>query len=138
MWKEFKDFAFKGNVVDLAVGVVIGGAFGKIVAALVANLIMPLVGLVMPGGDWRKAELLIPGPSGEAHLTYGELVGATIDFLIVAFVLFLVIRVINRMTKEKPAAPAAPTTRECPKCIEQVPLQASRCKFCTSELTPAG
>lgn len=112
MWKEFKEFAFKGNVIDLAVGVVIAGAFGKIVTALVANIIMPLVSLAMPSGDWRAAALTLkevdpPGPEGDVRLLFGDLAAVTIDFLIVAAVLFLVIRGITKLTKREEAAAAA-------------------------------
>lgn len=137
MFKEFKEFAFKGNVVDLAVGVVIGGAFGKIVSGFVNDLIMPIVALMLPAGDWRAAGLTLkeggaPGPEGDTRLLYGDLGGVILDFLIVALVLFLVVRAINRATK-KPEAPAAePTTRECPYCFETIPKKATKCKACGS------
>jgi large conductance mechanosensitive channel len=137
MWKEFREFAFKGNVVDLAIGVVIGGAFGKIVTGLVNDVIMPLVSLVMPDGEWRKAAITIrqlppDGPDGDVRLMVGNLASVVVDFLIVGFVLFMVVRTINRFRAQPPAA--APNTKECPACLEQVALKASRCKFCTSEL----
>jgi large conductance mechanosensitive channel len=140
MLKEFREFAFKGNVVDLAVGVVIGAAFGKIVSALVADVIMPLVSLVMPDGEWRKAAITLrevapDGPDGDVRLMVGNLASVVVDFLIVGFVLFMVVRAINRL-KNQPA-PAAPNTKACPACLEQVALQAKRCKFCTSELPAA-
>jgi len=139
MLKEFKDFALKGNVVDLAIGVVIGAAFGKIVKGLTDDLIMPVVSLMMPGGDWRAWGLTLrsagpPGPEGDTRLLFGDLLGVTIDFVIVAFVLFMIVKAINRLTARPAPAPAAPTTRECPACLEQVPLKASRCRACTSEL----
>lgn len=142
MWKDFKAFAFKGNVVDLAVGVVIGAAFGKIIKAFVDNLIMPLVSLALPSGNWRTAALTLreadpAGPEGDTRLLYGELMGSVIDFIIVAFVLFLVVRLITKAMKPKEEPAAAPTTRECPKCLEQIPLKATRCKACTSEVSPA-
>jgi large conductance mechanosensitive channel len=137
MWKEFREFAFKGNVVDLAIGVVIGGAFGKIVTGLVNDVIMPLVSLVMPDGEWRQAAITIrqlppDGPDGDVRLMVGNLASVVVDFLIVGFVLFMVVRTINRFRAQPP--PAAPNTKECPACLEQVALKASRCKFCTSEL----
>ena len=137
MWKEFREFAFKGNVVDLAVGVVIGAAFGKIVSGLVNDVIMPIVSLVMPNGEWRKAavtlrELPPDGPEGDVRLMLGNLASVVVDFLIVGFVLFLVVRTINRFRAQP--APATPNTKECPQCLEQVALKARRCKFCTSEL----
>jgi large conductance mechanosensitive channel len=143
MLKEFREFAFKGNVVDLAIGVVIGGVFGKIVTAFVNDLVMPMVSLVLPSGEWRQAaitlrELPPEGPEGDTRLLVGDLASVVVDFLIVAFVLFMVVRGINRLKARPPsAAPAAPTTRECPMCLEQVALQAKRCKFCTSNIAPA-
>ncbi len=140
---DFKKFAFKGNVVDLAVGVVIGGAFGKIVSALVADLVMPLVALVLPSGDWRTSGYVLKeaaDPKDNVVLNYGDFIGAVLDFFVVALVLFLIV---SRLIKAaegrfgKPAAPAAPTTKECPACCEQVPLKATRCKFCTSQLEAA-
>lgn len=136
--KEFKEFAVRGNVIDLAVGVVIGGAFGKIVKGLTDDLIMPFVGLVMPGGDWRSWGVTLKsaapaGPEGDTRLLFGDLLGVTVDFVIVAAVLFMIIKGVNRLQGPKPAAPA-PATRECPSCLETVPKKASRCRACTSEL----
>lgn len=140
MWKDFREFAFKGNVVDLAVGVIIGGAFGKIVSALVNDLIMPLVSLILPDGEWRQAAITLrevdpPGPEGDVRLLIGDLASVVIDFLILGWVLFLLVRTFNRFKSAPP--PADPTTRECPECLEQVPIKASRCKFCTSNLPAA-
>jgi large conductance mechanosensitive channel len=138
MWKEFRDFAFKGNVVDLAIGVIIGAAFGKIVTATVNDVIMPFVSLILPSGEWRTAAITLreidpPGPDKDVRLLVGDLASVFVDFLIVGFVLFLVVRGINKLK----GPPPAPTSRGCPECLEQVPLQAKRCKFCTSAL-PAG
>lgn len=136
MFKEFREFAFKGNVVDLAIGVIIGGAFGKIITAVVNDVIMPLVSLVLPSGEWRKAAITLrenapDGPEGDVRLLVGDLLSVTVDFLIVGFVLFLAVRALNRLKrKDEPAA--APTTRECPQCLEQIALNAKKCKFCTS------
>jgi len=145
MWKEFRDFAFKGNVVDLAIGVIIGGVFGKIVTASVNDLIMPLVSLILPSGEWRQAALTLrelppDGPEGDVRLLVGDLASVIVDFLIVAFVLFWAVRAIKRIQNPSGAqAPApAPTTHECPMCLEQVPLKAKRCKFCTSDLAVDG
>jgi large conductance mechanosensitive channel len=142
MWKEFRDFAFKGNVVDLAIGVIIGGVFGKIVTASVNDLIMPLVSLILPSGEWKLAaitlrELPPDGPTGDVRLLVGDLASVVVDFLIVAFVLFFTVRALHRLQHPhaKPGAAPAPTTRECPMCLEQVPLQARRCKYCTSDLS---
>jgi large conductance mechanosensitive channel len=130
MLKEFREFAFKGNVIDLAIGVVIGGAFGKIVSGIVDDLIMPLVSLVLPGGDWRTTEV----PIGNSKLKVGHLIGTMIDFVLVAFVLFLVINKLVRRNRAASAAQPAPATRECPACAEQVSIKARRCKFCSEAL----
>jgi large conductance mechanosensitive channel len=137
--EDFKKFAFKGNVIDLAVGVVIGGAFGKIVSALVADVIMPVVALVLPSGDWRANGLTLhhaPDPKDDVVIKYGDFFGAVLDFIIIALVLFVVVSRLlkaaeGRLTRSKP--PEAPTTKECPFCCEAVPLKATRCKFCTSQ-----
>lgn len=125
VFQEFKAFVSKGNVVDLAVAVVLGGAFGKIVTAVVGGLIMPLVGLVMPEGDWQKFML---GP-----FQVGQLLAAVIDFLIIALVVFVVfVKGLGRMVKKPEEAPA-PATKACPECLETVPAAATRCKFCTTK-----
>ena len=141
---DFKKFAFKGNVVDLAVGVVIGAAFGKIVSALVADLVMPIVALVLPSGDWRTQGWVLKvaaDPKDNVIIKYGDFLGTILDFFVVALVLFIVVSRIVKAAEEKlvkpAAAAAAPTTRECPACLETVPLKATRCKFCTSDLKPA-
>jgi len=124
--QEFKSFVARGNVVDLAVAVVLGGAFGKIVTAFVSGLIMPLVSYVLPKGDWQT---LVVG-----KFQVGALLGAVIDFLLIALVVFLVfVKGIASLTR-KPEAPAPPATKPCPRCLEAVPKAATRCKFCTSEL----
>jgi large conductance mechanosensitive channel len=121
MLKDFREFAFKGNVVDLAVGVIIGASFGKIVTGVVDDLIMPLVGVMLPGGDWRAATVHV----GAAQLKVGHLIGAALDFLIVAIVLFLVVsQIVQRMHKPAPT----PETRVCPGCLESVAKEATRCK----------
>jgi len=139
-FEDFKKFAFKGNVVDLAVGVVIGGAFGKIVSALVADLVMPIVALVLPSGDWRKSGLVLKHAAVEKDnvlLNYGDFVGAVLDFFVVAFVLYLIVtRIIKaaegRLVKHPGEPP--PAIKECPACCETIPAKATRCKFCTTEL----
>lgn len=142
--EDFKKFAFKGNVVDLAVGVVIGGAFGKIVSALVADLVMPVVALIMPSGDWRGHGIVLregAKPVDNVVLKYGDFIGAVLDFFVVALVLFIIVsRIIQaaeRRLAAPPTEPPPPNTKECPACCETVPLKATRCKFCTSELTAA-
>jgi len=125
--QEFKDFAAKGNVIDLAVGVIMGQAFGKIVSALVADLIMPIVGAILPGGDWREFTIT------PLNLKIGSVIGATIDFLVVAMVLFIVIvKILGAAKAKKSAAAAEPTTKACAECLEQIPIAAKRCRACTS------
>jgi len=123
--QEFKAFVSKGNVVDLAVAVVLGGAFGKIVTALVGGLVMPLVSYVMPQGDWQKFAV---GP-----FQIGQMLAAVIDFLLIAGVVFVVfVKGRSRVIKKPEIAPA-PATKVCPECLETVPAAATRCKFCTSK-----
>lgn len=129
MLKEFREFAMRGNVMDLAIAVIIGGAFGMIVTSLVNDILMPLMGLVSGGIDFSS--LVIP-LGGEAELRWGAFVQAIINFLIIAFVIFLLVRAINRL--KGPPAPAAPTTKDCPHCYTAIPLKATRCPNCTSPL----
>jgi len=126
---EFKAFVMKGNVIDLAVAVVVGGAFFKIIAAFVDGIVMPLVTYVLPANiKWEEWVL--------GKFRIGAVLGATVNFLIIALVIFLVlIKLLGKfMPKKEEAAPAVPTTKECPACLEQVPLKATRCKHCTSQL----
>jgi len=147
--KEFKEFAVKGNVVDMAVGVIIGGAFGKIVTSLVNDLFMPVIGLLTGGANVSGMfALLGKVPEGEAvpksieeaaergiaTFNYGNFIQTVIDFILVALCIFLVIKAINKMKKKEEPAPAAPTTKDCPYCFSAVPLKATRCPHCTSEL----
>ncbi|WP_291271279.1 large conductance mechanosensitive channel protein MscL [Geothrix sp.] len=127
MKDEFKAFIMKGNVVDLAIAVVVGGAFGKIITAFVDGIVMPLVTYVLPANiKWEEWVL--------GKFRIGAVLGATVNFLIIALVIFLVlIKFLGKFIK-KEEAPAAPTTKECPACLEQVPLKATRCKHCTSSL----
>lgn len=144
MFQEFKKFAMRGNVIDLAVGVVIGGAFGKIVASLVADIIMPLVSLVMGGMDFAGKFVSLDGntyptiaaaqEAGAATLNYGLFLMAIIDFLIIAFSIFMVVRAINKMKKPEEPVAEEPTTKECPFCKSQVAIAATRCPHCTSAL----
>ena len=141
--KDFKEFALKGNVIDLAVAVVIGAAFNKIVTAIVDDLVMPFVGLVISrDGDWREAGITLSrrgptGPEGDLVVKYGDMIGVVIDFLIVALVLFLVVRALKKAQERlsKPAT-ALPTMRECPRCLELISKKATRCKACTSDVEP--
>src|SRR4029079_15083500 len=124
--KEFRDFINKGNVVDLAVAVVIGGAFGKIVSALVADMVMPLVNAVIPEGDWRKWEV------SPLHFRVGDFLGTVVDFTIVAFVVFIVmVKIVGKLNRKT----TAPDTKQCPESLEAVPKAARRCRACTSVLT---
>ena len=140
--KEFKAFAMRGNVVDMAVGIVVGGAFGKIVTSLVNDIIMPPIGLLLgkvnftdlfwalDGGTY--ASLQAAKDAGAPTLNYGLFLNTIIDFVIVAFVLFLIIKQVNKLRKPAPAA--APTTKDCPYCKTSIPIGATRCPNCTSEL----
>jgi large conductance mechanosensitive channel len=128
MLKEFKEFAMRGNVLDLAVAVIIGGAFGKIITSLVADVLMPVIGLVLGGLNFSELSFTV----GEAVVKWGAFVQSIIDFVIVAFVIFMIVRAMNRM--QKPAPVAAPTTKECPYCFSTIPLKATRCPNCTSQL----
>jgi len=145
MLKEFKEFALRGNVIDLAIGVIIGGAFGKIVSSLVTDILMPPFGLLLGKVDFSNLYVSLSGTkyaslaeaqaAGASTLNYGLFINNIINFIIIAFVIFMIIRQINRLTR-KTEAPAEPTTRECPYCITQVSLKATRCPNCTSELKP--
>ena len=141
VWADFKKFAFKGNVIDLAVGVIIGAAFGKIVSALVNDIMMPLVAAITPGsGNWRDAWKHVlkhaPDPKNDAVIRYGDFFGAVLDFFIVAFTLFLVVsRILQAAEKKLGIVGDRPaSTKECPFCCELVPMKATRCKSCTSKL----
>src|SRR5215831_7408685 len=142
MLKEFKEFAVKGNVMDMAVGIIIGAAFGRIVTSLVNDIIMPPIGLVLGHVDFSSLFVNISGthyPSLAAAkaanaptINYGAFINDVLDFLIVAFVIFLIVRQVNRWKGPEPAA--APITKECPFCASQIPIKATRCPNCTSEL----
>lgn len=148
MLKEFKEFAMRGNVIDMAVGVVIGAAFGAIVKSLVDDILMPLLGLVLGNADFTNlfvvlrdgsiagpyATLVLAQETGAVTLNYGLFINAIVTFLIVAFAIFLLIRAINRLQREEEAPPPEPTTKECPHCFSEIPIQATRCPNCTSEL----
>jgi len=133
--KEFRDFAIKGNVADMAVGIIIGAAFGKIVSSLVADVIMPPIGLMLGNVDFSNLVLALREASDTApaiEVRYGAFINTIIDFAIVAFAIFLLIKQINRLKKPAPAADA--TTRDCPRCLMSIPCGATRCGHCTSEL----
>jgi large conductance mechanosensitive channel len=122
---EFRDFLVKHNAMALAVGVIIAAAVGKVVSGIVDDILMPLVGLAMPGGEWRNAQVVL---SGSNAIKYGDLIGRVLDFVIVAAIVFIIVKLLLR---EKPKPP---TTKACPRCLEQVPLLATRCRACTSDL----
>jgi len=149
MLKEFKEFAMRGNVVDMAVGIIIGGAFGTIVKSLVSDVIMPPIGLLLGGVDFANMFIVLQegatsGPyaalvdakdAGAVVISYGVFINAIISFLIVAFAVFLLIRSINKMKREEQEAPPAePTTKDCPKCFTAIPIKATRCPNCTSDV----
>jgi large conductance mechanosensitive channel len=145
MLKEFKEFAMRGNVIDMAVGIVIGAAFGRIVSSLVADIIMPPIGLLLGRVDFSNLfinlsrvhydSLADAKKAGVAVISYGIFLNTVIEFLIVAFAIFLLVRQINRFHKPEPAP--APSTKECPYCASTIPLKAVRCPNCTSELKAA-
>ena len=144
MLKEFKEFAMRGNVLDMAIGVIIGAAFGKIITSAVNDILMPPIGLVLGKVDFSNLFINLSGPhyntlaeakaAGAATINYGLFLNTVIDFLIVAFVIFLLIKQINRIKRQPEAKP---TTRECPYCLSVIPIKAIRCPHCTSELKAA-
>jgi large conductance mechanosensitive channel len=147
MLKEFKEFAMRGNVLDMAIGIIIGAAFGKIITSVVNDVIMPPIGLLLGKVDFSNLYLNLSGgtfasltdarAAGAATINYGAFINTVIDFLIVAFVIFMLIRQINRLKRQPEAVPASPTTKDCPFCLSNVPINATRCPFCTSELKKA-
>ena len=131
MLKEFKEFVMRGNVLDLAVAVIIGGAFGKIIGSLVNDILMPLIGLVLGGVNFSELAFTV----GEAVIKWGAFVQAIVDFVVIAFVIFMIIKSANASKKkEEPAPPAEPTTKDCPYCFTTIAIKATRCPNCTSEL----
>jgi len=143
MFKEFKEFALKGNVIDLAIGIIIGAAFNKVVQSLVTEIIMPPIGMIVGKVDFASlfinlsstsyATLAEAKKAGAATINYGLFINTIVDFTIMAFVVFLMVKQINRLKRAEPAAPA-PETKECPFCLTQVPLKATRCSQCTSTI----
>jgi large conductance mechanosensitive channel len=150
MWKEFREFALRGNVVDMAVGIIVGAAFGTIVKSLVDDVIMPPIGLLLGGVDFSNFFLLLKEGSPAAPyasladaqaawavtVNYGVFLNAVISFLVVALVIFFLIRMMNRLRREEEAS-AEPATKECPHCLSTIPLEATRCAYCTSDLAEA-
>ncbi|MEW6587522.1 MAG: large-conductance mechanosensitive channel protein MscL [Nitrospirota bacterium] len=151
MFKEFKEFAIRGNVVDMAVGIIIGAAFGGIVNSFVADIVMPPIGIALGNVDFSNFYVVLkegsvppPYPSlaearkaGAVTVNYGVFINTIVSFLIVAFSVFLVVRNVNKLRQQKEAPPAQPTTRECPYCLSVIPTKATRCAHCTAELKGA-
>jgi large conductance mechanosensitive channel len=151
MLKEFREFAMRGNVIDLAVGIIIGAAFGKIVSSLVDDMLMPPLGLLLGKVDFASLFISLSGThydsiaaakaAGAATLNYGLFINAVVNFAIVAFAVFILVRYLNRLSGKfaapEPTAPQAPTTKECPFCLSTISLKATRCPQCTSQLTSA-
>jgi len=147
--KDFKEFAMRGNMVDMAVGIIIGAAFGAVVSSLVADIIMPPIGLGLGNVDFGNlfwvikdvanhtgsyASLQAAQDAGAVTFNYGKFIMVLINFIIVAFAVFLMVRVINRMRRPKEVKPGEPTTKECPYCKSMISIKASRCAFCTSQI----
>ena len=142
MFKEFKEFAMKGNVLDMAIGIIIGAAFGKIITSFVADILMPPIGLLLGKMDFSSLFINLSEQSypsiaaakeaGAATLNYGIFINAVIDFLIVAFAVFILVKQVNKTKRQPPAA--APTTKDCPFCASAIPIPATRCPHCTSQL----
>jgi large conductance mechanosensitive channel len=145
MLKEFKEFAMRGNVLDMAIGIIIGAAFGKIISSLVGDVLMPPIGRLMGNLDFSNLFIALNGQAydslkaakdaGAPTINYGLFLNTVVDFFIVAFAIFILVRQINRLKKEAP--PAAPSTKECPYCFTQIALKATRCAACTSEVKAA-
>jgi len=144
MLQEFKEFTMRGNVLDMAIGVIIGAAFGKIITSFVNDILMPPIGLLLGGVDFSNLFVNLSGQpygsleeaqaAGAATINYGLFLNTVLDFIIVAFVIFLLIRQVNRLKREPEALPAEPTTKECPYCLSTIPIKATRCPHCTSEI----
>jgi len=148
MFKEFKEFAMRGNVVDMAVGIIIGAAFGTIVKSLVSDIIMPPIGLLLGNVDFTNLFVVLKGgttagpyasladaqAAGAVSINYGVFINTIISFLIVAFAVFMIIRWMNSLQRKEEAPAAEPTTKECPHCFSAIPIKATRCAFCTSTL----
>lgn len=144
MMEEFKKFALKGNMIDLAVGVIVGGAFNSIVTSLVNDIFMPILSLFTGKLDFANWFVALDGnqymtiaeaqEAGAATLNYGNFISGVINFIIMAFVVFMLVKGINKLKKDEPAKPAAPTTKKCPFCKTDIPLEATKCPHCTSTL----
>ncbi len=147
MFKEFKEFAMRGNVLDMAIGIIIGGAFGKIVSSAVSDILMPPLGLLLGKVDFSSLFINLSGQSqpslaaakaaGVPTINYGVFLQTIFDFVIIAFVIFLLVKQVNRLTRKPGAPPGPPTTKDCPHCLSTIPIKAARCAHCTSEVKAA-
>jgi len=147
MLREFKEFAMRGNVLDMAIGIIIGAAFGKIITSAVSDILMPPIGLLLGRLDFSSLFINLSGKpyaslaeakaAGAATVNYGLFINTVVDFLIVAFAIFLLIRQVNRLKRREEAPAPAPTTRECPLCLSSIALRATRCAHCTADLKAA-
>jgi len=152
MFKEFKEFAMRGNVIDMAIGIIIGGAFGPIVGSMVNDILMPPIGMALGNVDFTNLFILIKEGSkaaapyasladakaaGAVTINYGLFINSLVSFVIVAFCVFLLVKTMNRLKREEAAPPPEPTSRDCPFCCTSIPIKASRCPSCTSEIKPA-
>ncbi len=133
MLKEFRDFALKGNVLDMAVGIIIGVAFGGIITSLVNDILMPPIGFLLGGVDFSSLVWDISG-TGEATINYGVFINTIVNFIIVAFAMFLFVRSFSLMQKKEEEPTPEPTTKQCPYCLSDIPVEATRCAHCTSKL----
>ncbi|MDO8941885.1 MAG: large conductance mechanosensitive channel protein MscL [Desulfobacterales bacterium] len=144
MINEFKQFIMRGNVLDMAVGIIIGGAFGKIVASMVSDVLMPVIGLILGKINFsnlffdlsgtKPASVEAAKAAGAATLNYGLFISSIVDFLIIAFIIFLIIKQVNRLMPRKVEAPPPPAAKDCPRCLSQIPIKATRCAHCTSDV----
>jgi large conductance mechanosensitive channel len=144
MLKEFKEFAMRGNVMDMAIGIVLGGAFGKIVSSFVKDVLMPVIGKFTGGVDFTQMFLNLTSggfeslaaaeEAGAAVMRYGSFVQTVVDFVIIAFAIFMVIKAMNAAKRKEEEPAAEPTTKDCPRCLQEVPIKATRCAFCTTDI----
>ena len=144
MMREFKQFALRGNVVDMAVGIIIGGAFGKIVSSFVKDIIMPPIGMAMGNVDFSQLyvnlsdktfeSLAAATEAGAPTINYGTFINTVLDFVIIAFAIFMVVKAMNSAKKKEEAPAAEPTTKKCPRCLSEIPIEATRCAHCTSDV----
>lgn len=144
MFKEFKEFAMRGNVMDMAIGIILGAAFGKIISSFVKDILMPPLGKALGGVDFSQlfinlsdqsfATLEAAKEAGAATINYGIFINNVLDFLIVAFAIFMVVKGMNSAKRKEEAPPAEPTTKKCPRCISEIPIDATRCANCTSDV----